>query len=336
MRFLASIGCLMLLSLAGAHAAEPITSTIPPVTEETILFNTIINPGSPLIPNTTTNNATQTVPTPTPTAPSSGTASAIPETPTAYVTDTIGLLTPSQQADINAKLQQTEDDTSVQIAILIINTVGFREIGDVALETFNQWGVGQSDTNNGILLLIAKDDRKAYISTGYGAEGMLPDVVAYRLLRDILSTSFAKAQFYEGIDEITNVFQEIAAGEYDIEAAQQPDVPLMDVFVLLFFASFWIGPFLGLTKTWWEGGILGAIAGGGLWVWAGWWWMVPMLILFGLGLDYFYSNQPPPSSGLRRGSRNRWGGGFGGGRGGGGFGGFGGGMSGGGGAGGSW
>ena len=232
--------------------------------------------------------------------------------PARLVVDLTGTLSADQQQALEDKLTLYDDTTSNQITVVIIPTTGDYDISDVAFQLGRQWGVGNKEFNNGIVVLVAKNDRKVYIAVGYGLEGAIPDITAKRIVEDEILPNFRGNDYYRGLEYGTDAVIRAAAGEYT--------------------------PPVGYSKRRkkGEGGnILGSI-------------IVLMIIIFiisrmkgGGGGGSFMSrrgyrnwNGPstmwfPPSGG-----GGGWGGGSGGG--GGGFGGFGGGSFGGGGAGGSW
>lgn len=232
--------------------------------------------------------------------------------PARLVVDLTGTLSADQQQALEDKLTLYDDTTSNQITVVIIPTTGDYDISDVAFQLGRQWGVGNKEFNNGIVVLVAKNDRKVYIAVGYGLEGAIPDITAKRIVEDEILPNFRGNDYYRGLEYGTDAVIRAAAGEYTPPAGYSKR-----------------------RKKGEGGNILGSI-------------IVIMIIIFiisrmkgGGGGGSFMSrrgyrnwNGPstmwfPPSSG------GGWGGGSSGG-GGGGFGGFGGGSFGGGGAGGSW
>lgn len=101
-----------------------------------------------------------------------------------YVANPDKILSQQAVGQINAMLRQLEDSTSVQVAVAVVRTIDDADDTDYAQELFELWKPGYADRDNGVLLLIATDDRVARIHTGYGAEGALPDIEARRILTD--------------------------------------------------------------------------------------------------------------------------------------------------------
>lgn len=263
------------------------------------------------------------------------------DTPTndGYVTDSANLLTADQKDTLDNSLREYELSTSNQLAVLTISSLSGADISDYALDTFRKWGIGQKEKNNGVLLVVSYADRKIWITTGYGLEGAIPDIVAKGIVETDIVPAFRDGKYYEGISAALDSMKKHIAGEYTADRYAVQDTSGVFPWIL-FFAFIFLnagGAFLGRTKSWWLGGVFGGVFGFILALVFSWWLSVPILVGIGLLFDYIVSkaNWKGP-----RGGRGGFGGfgGFGGGSSGGssGFGGFGGGSSGGGGAGGGW
>lgn len=210
------------------------------------------------------------------------------------------------------KLVAFNDSTSSQVAIVILSSVGNYDIADYSVQLYNRWGIGQKEKNNGVLILVAKDDRKVWITTGYGMEGVLPDALAKRIVNNDILPNFKEGNYYEGLDEAVNSIISIVKGEYTADKSnhKKEKVPWFGILLALFVFFIVVISKIGSTRNYARRNNLG--------FWAAW-------ALMNAAMN-------------RNRSRGSWGGfsGGSGGFGGGGFGGFGGGMSGGGGAGGNW
>ena len=77
-----------------------------------------------------------------------------------------------------------------------------------------EWGIGQEGKDNGVLIYVAFADRKLRIHTGYGVEGFLPDIMANRIIDQVLVPAFRKGKYYDGFDKSTNIISDLAEGEY--------------------------------------------------------------------------------------------------------------------------
>jgi len=138
--------------------------------------------------------------------------------PPKLVNDFTNTLTSEQKEALENKLVAYDDSTSNQIAVVIINTTGDYPIEDVALGILRNWGVGGKEHNNGIVLLVAKDDHKIRIEVGYGLEGAIPDVTAKSIINNDLTPNFKEGNFYRGLDDATDDIIKAAAGEYSAPA----------------------------------------------------------------------------------------------------------------------
>ncbi len=131
------------------------------------------------------------------------------------VYDEIGLLNASQKAALEQKLLNYADSTSTQIVIVAISSTNGQEIGYYATHWAHKWGIGQEDKDNGVLIVVAKDDRKMTIRTGYGIEHLLTDALSRRIIEKVMVPHFKNGDYYGGLDEATDVMIQIFAGEYD-------------------------------------------------------------------------------------------------------------------------
>lgn len=130
------------------------------------------------------------------------------------VIDRTNTFTPEQKQALNQKLIQYDDSTSNQIAVVMISSLQDYAIEDVSLGILRSWGVGSKKNNNGVVLLIAKDDRKMRIEVGYGLEGAITDVTASHIIDNDLAPNFKQEDYYRGIDIATDHLIKAAAGEY--------------------------------------------------------------------------------------------------------------------------
>jgi len=254
-----------------------------------------------------------------------------------FVTDAAGLLTPEQKQAIEADLGAYRQATSNEIAIVTLPGLEGQPIEDVGLEIGRKWGVGSKAKNNGILIVIAKEERYARIDVGYGLEGAVPDIVAKGIIERDMVPRFRDGDYGGGITAAIDALKKHIGGEYTADRYTQSaggfDVGAF--FIFLLFAAFQgLLAFMARSRSWWLGGVVGSIGGVVLALLFGWWLSIPALVALGLLLDFFVSRRGPS----RRGRGGWWigGGGLGGGGRGGGFGGFSGGSFGGGGASGRW
>lgn len=245
-----------------------------------------------------------------------------PAKPKGLVSDFTNTLTAGEVQSLENKLLGFEDSTSSQIAVVLVESTDGYDIADYAVRLAQQWGVGQKEYDNGIMLLVAIGDRAVTIQTGYGMEGALPDAIAYRIIEDDITPAFRQRDYYTGIDDATNSIISYVKGEYKADPKkkkrdEEPESILGSVLVILIVIVLiaLIAKGGGGKGNGRGGRVIDGKGGSDLF-----WWM----LLNGLG-----------RGGGDRDNDGGFGGGFGGGSGGG-FGGFGGGGFGGGGASGRW
>lgn len=133
----------------------------------------------------------------------------------ALVNDFTNTLTPDQKQALENKLVQLDDSTSTQVAVVIVKTTGSYSISEYNQELGRAWGVGDKRFNNGVVLLIAKDDRKLDIAVGYGLEGGLTDYTSQHIIDDVIVPNFKGNDYYRGIDEGTDAIIKAVKGEYN-------------------------------------------------------------------------------------------------------------------------
>ena len=138
--------------------------------------------------------------------------------PARLVNDYTNTLTDDQKATLERKLVDYDDSTSNQIVVVIIATTEDYAPVDYATKLGREWGVGNKKSNNGVVLLIAKNDRKLFISPGYGLEGAIPDITAKSIVDDVIVPNFRKDDYYRGIDLGISAIMKAAAGEYKAPA----------------------------------------------------------------------------------------------------------------------
>lgn len=125
---------------------------------------------------------------------------AVPELK-ARVTDLTGTLSVSQQAELEKSLAAFEAKKGSQIAILLVPTTQPESIEQFSMRVAESWKLGRKGVDDGVLILVAKNDRSLRIEVGYGLEGVVPDVVAKRIVSEIITPQFKQGRFFEGLQE---------------------------------------------------------------------------------------------------------------------------------------
>src|SRR5215208_7123272 len=135
---------------------------------------------------------------------------------------TDGLLTPEQEQYLEAKLDAYDDSTSSQIAIVTVDDLHGYAAVDYAVALGRKWGVGGKQFNNGVIILVSTGgeagDRDAFIATGYGLEGAVPDITANTILEAELIPELRTGNYYRGFDKASDAIIRAAAGEYQAPA----------------------------------------------------------------------------------------------------------------------
>lgn len=272
-----------------------------------------------------------------------------PGNPSGYVNDFANVIDAELQATLEQKLTSFETERSHEIVVVTIPTLGGDYIENYAVKLFEEWGIGKKDADNGVLLLVAVEDREVRIEVGYGLEGALVDSEANIIIQERIIPYFKEGEYGLGISAGVDGVIEATQSEIVSTASTTESINWEEIIFFIIFAFVWginiIVHLFAHTKSWWLGGVLGGGAGAlitffGLFgVTFGIGILISIFLgLLGLGLDYFLSKNG--ASILKHLGNGKGGGGWssGGGFGGssGGFGGFGGGSSGGGGASGRW
>lgn len=241
--------------------------------------------------------------------------------PSRLVNDFAGILSSGELQALENKLVAFDDSTSNQIAVVIVSDLQGYDRSDFAYRVARDWGVGQGDFNNGLLVLVkpktASSNGQVFIATGYGLEGAIPDIACADIIDREIIPRFRENDYYGGIDAGTNVLMALAAGEYSYDnyagGKSSGTIPGVIIFLVILFFIIIVSAGSSNNKHFRKSGPSNLP----LWL---------LLSMMGGGRSHGGS-----WGGFSGGSG---GGGFS--RGGGGFGGFGGGSFGGGGAGGSW
>ncbi|MBI4281853.1 TPM domain-containing protein, partial [Candidatus Uhrbacteria bacterium] len=187
-----------------------------------------------------------------------------PGTPVGFVNDFAGMMTVETRAQIEVDIRAFEQTTGHEISVMTIASLDGDYIENYAEKLFKEWGIGKKGADNGVLLLISRDDKKMRIEVGYGLEGALTDAESSQIIRNTLRPAFQRGDFSGGIREAVS----------EIERAIQEEVPIQreqssqfngNTIEFLFFVGvvilLWLSSVLGRTKSWWLGGAIGGAVG---------------------------------------------------------------------------
>jgi uncharacterized protein len=164
----------------------------------------------------------------------------IPEKPSfqTSVYDYAKLLSGAEKTQLEEKLVRYSDTTSTQIVVIIIEDLNGDNIETLTPNWGEKWGIGDAEKDNGIVILLSKNDRKIWISPGYGTEVQLVAGMAGEIVRNVIIPEFKAGSYYNGLDKGTDAVFKVLTGKYKGERKKDKGskIPLLIilVFVILF------------------------------------------------------------------------------------------------------
>ncbi len=194
---------------------------------------------------------------------------------TGRVNDYAAILAPATVEQLENSLNLFEKEQSTQIVVLAITSLEGDSLERFSLKVAEKWQIGQKGKDNGALLVIAKDERKMRIEIGYGLEGTLTDLVAGRIIRDVITPQFRNGNFDQGVVNGTAAMMAAVKGEFTAEQAQASQSKSKadpgGLIVPLLIGLFFIGRIFGRHK--WLTATIGGIA-------------APLFGFFAMGLQW--------------------------------------------------
>lgn len=163
--------------------------------------------------------------------------------PPKFVNDLAHMLQDNEAQALEYKLHAYRDSTSNQVIILTVPTLEGHDVESYANEIGRTWGIGEKGKNNGVLILIAQQERKTRIEVGYGLEGAIPDAATKDILREIIKPNFKQENYYQGFDQAIDRIMALAAGEYKAPAKKREGngvggIVIIFVIILVIIFSF--------------------------------------------------------------------------------------------------
>ena len=199
------------------------------------------------------------------------------------VIDQAHILSAEDKQAIGQKIRALHDTGKAQIGVVIVPTTGQEDIFGFAMRIAEKWQLGSAKRDNGILMAIAVNDRRIQILTGYGLEGIMPDIIVSRIIRNQITPYFKQAQYAQGIDagltEITQILNqdpEVAAQAaqelkerqeqalHEQQAKEKTFTTVLIILVIGIFASFIVGKRLSASTAAVAGTVAGLVNGAGL------------------------------------------------------------------------
>ena len=138
-----------------------------------------------------------------------------PSEPVGMVNDFADIISSAEQQQLETKLRNYRDTTTNVVAIATLPDLKGNDIQQVGTQLFNEWRMWHEERYNGVLILIAPNERKMWIEVGYGLEGVITDAMAGRIVRNVLTPAFKKGDFYGGLDKATSIMIDLAQGEFE-------------------------------------------------------------------------------------------------------------------------
>jgi len=198
-------------------------------------------------------------------------ADAVPKL-TRHVTDLTGTLTAQQVDQLDAQLVALEKTKGSQLTVLMVDSTAAQDIESYSLAVAEANKVGRKGTDDGVLLLVAKNDRRVRIEVGYGLEGAIPDAATARIIREYIAPKFRSNDYFGGISDAVGALTQLINGEALPPPVQGPSSNersgpglqnglMIGVFVALFLRSM-----LGRATPWIRAPLGAVLVGGLLWL----------------------------------------------------------------------
>ena len=159
----------------------------------------------------------------------------IPKVPSfqTSVYDYADVLNPTEEKELENKLVRYSDSTTTQIVVITIDDLKGESIGLLTPRWAQEWGIGQEKEDNGILILLSKNDRKIWIAPGYGVEDRLTAGINGELIRNIIIPEFKAGSYYTGLDKGADAIFEVLKGKYK-GSRKESSNPLPFILIVIF------------------------------------------------------------------------------------------------------
>lgn len=222
-----------------------------------------------------------------------GAADVVPLPPLkARVTDLTGTLTPPQQTALAQRLAALEKSKGAQVGILMLPTTQPEPIAEFGIRLAEAWKLGRKGVDDGVIVIVAKQDRRMRIEVGYGLEGAIPDAVAKRIVSDVMAPRFKQGDFHGGLTAAVDAIEARIGAEAPsaTEAATPGDgsgggaEDSSNLFAFAIIGVFVVGGILRALL----GSLLGAGAGAGIAFLGAWWLLGSILVAGGVALIAFF------------------------------------------------
>lgn len=164
----------------------------------------------------------------------------IPEKPSfqTSVYDYANVLSADEKAQLEEKLIRYSDSTTTQIVVITIESLKGEDIGILTPKWGHAWGIGGTEKNdNGVIILLAKAEKKIWISAGYGLEDRLTAGIGGEITRNIIIPEFKAGSYYNGLDKGTDALFDVFKGKYKGErkkSKKDKNIPILPIIIIVF------------------------------------------------------------------------------------------------------
>ncbi len=179
-----------------------------------------------------------------------------------YANDLSGTLSADQLSQLDQVLSSFDKTTSTQVVLLMVSSLNGDDLEEFSLRVAEANKIGKKGKDNGVLLLVARNDRKARIEVGYGLEGVLPDALAGQIVRNEIAPHFRQGDYYGGLRAGLDAIMSATKNEYQAEPSSAPGKRSSPILALVVFLVILI---IRLTRR-----RRGIFFGGGPWLGGGW------------------------------------------------------------------
>lgn len=159
------------------------------------------------------------------------------------VTDLTGTLSSAEARNLDGALRNFAQQKGSQVVVLMIPTTDPEDIASYGIRVAEEWKIGREGVDDGVILIVAKEDRELRIEVGYGLEGAIPDAYAKRIIENIILPEFRNGQFYDGIADGVGAIMGLIEGEElpavtQAQGGDQMESPFRDSLALLMIVTF--------------------------------------------------------------------------------------------------
>lgn len=189
-----------------------------------------------------------------------------------HVTDLTGTLSAQQVDQLDAQLVALEQAKGAQLVVLMVDSTGEQDIESYSLAVAEANKVGRKGTDDGVLLLVAKNDRRVRIEVGYGLEGAIPDAATARIIREYIAPKFRNNDYFGGISDAVGALTQLINGEAlppPVRGAAedgQGGLDLQSGLMIAVFVALFLRGIFGRTPALVRGPLGAVLVGGLLWL----------------------------------------------------------------------